>query len=547
MQADAGGDLLRDGHAALAAADWNTARSCFERAGDSAEALDGLSRALHFLGDYERSIELTERAFALYRNEGRDVEASVLARWLAFLHGGVRGNMAVGSGWMARAERLLEGVGEHVEHGYLALDQAPFTDDPQERETQAVAALGIARRFGDRDLEFGALALLGESYVASGRIAEGMRMVDEAMAAVAGGEVVAITSISDIYCRLLGACEQAGDARRAEEWMASADGFAAWRDFVGPICRLHYGGVLIQVGRWGEAEEQLLAAIRMLEQGYRGMSGFPVSRLAELRLRQGRLDEAERLLEGNESSPRARRVLAGVAFGRGDIALAEELARLCLDASGVADRACVPVLELLVELQIGRGDTRAAAAMAEKLAALADSGDDKRIAACAELAAGRVQAAEGSGHATARLQAALEQLAALELPFEAGRAQLALAQALAREAPEAAVAEARLALKAFERLGAARDADAAAGLLRRLGAPGRAWPRNYGPLTKRETEVLALLAAGLSNAEIGKRLFISPRTAEHHVASILSKLSLRSRAEAAAYAAREAPAEPVSQ
>ena len=153
-------------------------------------------------------------------------------------------------------------------------------------------------------------------------------------------------------------------------------------------------------------------------------------------------------------------------------------------------------------------------------------------------------AATGDERASSSLRAALATFAALDLPLESARAQLALAGALAEEAPDAAVVEARLALRAFERLGATHDADRAAALLRRLGAPGRAWPRGHGTLTKRETEVMSLVAAGLSNAEIGERLYISRRTAEHHVASILSKLGLRTRAEAAAYVARERSRDP---
>ena len=146
---------------------------------------------------------------------------------------------------------------------------------------------------------------------------------------------------------------------------------------------------------------------------------------------------------------------------------------------------------------------------------------------------------EGDEGATARLKHALERFAALDLPFETGRARLALASALASAAPEAAAAEARLALAMFERLGAAPDANRAARLLRELGVASRTWPRTErGGLTTRETEVLSLLATGLPNAEIAEQLYISRCTAEHHVASILSKLGLRSRAEAAAYAVR---------
>ena len=51
--------------------------------------------------------------------------------------------------------------------------------------------------------------------------------------------------------------------------MAVAARFGAWSDFVSPVCRTHYGGILIAVGRWPEAEEQLLAALRTFESSYR--------------------------------------------------------------------------------------------------------------------------------------------------------------------------------------------------------------------------------------------------------------------------------------
>ena len=107
---------------------------------------------------------------------------------------------------------------------------------------------------------------------------------------------------------------------------------------------------------------------------------------------------------------------------------------------------------------------------------------------------------------------------------------------------EVAGAEARAALSVFEDLGAGRDADAAAALLREFGVrAARTGPKNVGRLTRREQEVLALLGEGLSNPEIARRLFLSRKTVEHHVARILSKLGLRGRAEAAALAARSTP------
>jgi DNA-binding NarL/FixJ family response regulator len=127
--------------------------------------------------------------------------------------------------------------------------------------------------------------------------------------------------------------------------------------------------------------------------------------------------------------------------------------------------------------------------------------------------------------------------------MELARARLELAAALVDESPEVAVAEAKAAFDAFEKLNAARHVDAAAALLRTLGGPARTGPkgaRGPGTLTRREQEVLELLGLGLSNPEISDRLFISRKTVEHHVGNVLAKLGLRSRAEAAAHAARHA-------
>ena len=336
------GDTLEQGRLAMAAAEWAIARDRFQRCldeGGGTEALAGLAEALHWLGEYDRAIELKASAFDRFRRAGEGERAAEVARSLAFLHGGVYGNLAAANGWFAQAQGALADLDECIQHGWLAFDRAPLSDDPSEREQLALAALAIARRFGDADLEFDAMALLGDAYVHSGRVGEGMTLIDQAMTAVTGGQVKGIVAIGDIYCRLLSSCERTTDVRRAEAWMTVIDRFTSWSDslLVSTTCRLHYGGILVAIGRWPEAETELLEAIRISDRSYRIMRTFPLVRLADLRLRQGRFEEAERLLEGCEWHPTARRCLAAAALGRSQLDLAHDLATLCLEGIAADD------------------------------------------------------------------------------------------------------------------------------------------------------------------------------------------------------------------
>ena len=537
------GDTLEQGRLALAAAEWGIARDRFQRCldeGGGTEALAGLAEALHWLGEYDRAIELKAVAFDRYRRAGEGERAAEVARSLAFLHGGVYGNLAAANGWFAQAEAAIGDLDECIQHGWLAFDRAPLIDDPLERERLALAALAIARRFGDSDLEFDAMALLGDAYVHSGRIGEGMTLIDQAMTAVTAGHVNGIVAIGDIYCRLLSSCERTTDVRRAEAWMAVIDRFASWSRslLVSTTCRLHYGGILVAVGRWHEAETELLEAIRISDRSYRIMRTFPLVRLADLRLRQGRFEEAERLLEGCEWHPTARRCMAAAALGRSQLDLAHDLATLCLEGIAVDDPARAPALGLLVDIDLACQDLIGAEGRCAELEALSAT-REPLAAAWYSFASGRAGVAQARPDARSHLQSAVERFTVLELPLEAARARLDLARALVDGSPAAAASEARLSLDEFDRLGARRDADAAAALLRRLGTAGGARPRTASVLTRREVEVLVLLGDGLSNAQIAERFTISPRTAEHHVANILGKLGLRSRSEAAAYAVRE--------
>lgn len=537
-------DNLASGYEALASGDWQGARDAFTRAlavAEAPEALDGLARAHWWLREERDAVVYRERAYAGFRRDGELARAARIALWLSREYALAFGNDAAARGWLARAQRLLQDVAPGAERGWLDLARSEQTRDDEESSRLASEALEVALRVGDTDLELRALAQLGFAEVALGIVDQGLAHLDEAMAAATSGEPASLETFADVCCTLMLACERAGDAERPQQWSKVLEEFVRKYDHVTLLafCRTCCADVFAANGRVDAAEEELVAAIRELtDAGQRSRCVPPAARLAEIRVLQGRFDEAEQLLAGFETDPDATRAVIATHIARGEVQTAEMLLERRLDEIGWQNLLAAPLLEQLVQVRLAAGRLPEARDAADELGTVAGSAGRERVEAASALARGRIASAAGDADAVNILQQAVNGFARLGLRLEVAQARLELARALAAQSPSAAIETARHARNELEALGASRGADAAAALMRSLGARGRVGPRSLGSLSRRETEVLRLLGEGLSNREIADRLFISPKTAEHHASRIYSKLGLKSRAEAAGYAVR---------
>lgn len=540
---------LAEGYEALASGNWAVARTAFAAAlaeEESPEALDGLGRALWWLRETEQAVVYRERAYSGFRRDGELARAARIALWLSREYALVWGNEAAANGWLARAERLLADVAPDAERGWLELARAERAREPAAAEQLAGSALDVAVKTRDADLELRALAQLGLAEVSRGEVDRGLGRLDEAMAAATGGEAATLETFADVCCTLMLACELAGDTERPKQWSEVFETFVRQYDHVSLLafCRTCCADVYAANGRVDAAEEELVAALRELrEAGQRARCVHPAARLAEIRVQQGRFEEAELLLEGFEGEPEAVQAAVGLRLARGEPRAATALLEAHLSEVARASLLAAPFLSQLVEARIADDDVAGARQAGAELEAVAETSGRERVAALAALALGRVAAANEDASAVDLLQRAVNLFAALPSPLGAARARLELARAHAGSAPQVAIDLARRARTELESLGAVREADAAAALMRDLGAKGRAGPKDYGVLSRRELEVLRLVGEGLTNGEIGARLYISPKTAEHHVGRIYSKLRLRTRTELAAYAVRNLGAE----
>lgn len=553
--------LLEAGQAAAGSGAWPAARAAFEAAlaldGDRAEALLGLGDCLWWEGETVAAVATTERAYTAFRRRPDPATATLAAVGLYFIYRVSLGNVAASRGWMRRAATLVDDHGLEDLAGWILLMRAHDSADPAVSESWARKAHDLARAGGDIDLELCALSQIGASLVGLGRVDEGTALLDEAMAASLAGEARRLDTVVYTNCSMVMACAQVAEFSRVVQWIRASDGFASRYGcpHLFTVCRTYCGAALAANGQWEKAEAELEGALRLGRTAEPGVVGEAVAHLAELRLAQGRIEEAEALVSGYADHAATVPITAALHLVRGRPGPAALLARRRLNDMDSEELAGAPrvgasllleraaLLEMVVEAEVARGGLDAAAAAAEELAELGAALAWPPLVAAGERSQGRVLIAKADyTAATARLERALAVYARLARPVQAARTRVLLAEALAPAERQGAVAEARAALTAFEALGAHRDADHAAALLRSLGErASRSGPRRVGGLSRREAEVFALVGEGLSNRQIAERLFVAVKTVEHHVASIFTKLGVASRAEAAALAARQPP------
>jgi DNA-binding CsgD family transcriptional regulator len=532
-------ELLESGQWTDAAAELEKALQGLDADPDlRVRALDALADARWWTGDAQAAASAREQSYRARREAGDQAGAVQAAAWLAREYAAALGNLPAARGWLARAHTLAESGTDERANGWVALAEATLATDAKEQAVQAERALLSARAAKDPDLELLALARLGLALVITGEVDAGLARLDEAMVSASAGEADAATTTAQLCCDFVLASELSGDPTR----------FAAWSEAVGRLAQSRGGPSPVSFcttccaeqsqahGDFVTAERQLhVAVVELDSSGRKSRCVPPTTKLAELYLRQGRVEEAERTVQDHEDES-SLLLRARVALVRQQPTVAVTLAQRAVRRLGDNSVMLVPALAVLLEAHVLAGDLEAAEEALGRLSST--TGHDPRAAAQVGLGRGRLAMARADAErATAAFEEVLDGLRD-EISMEGATARLRLAELRLADQPELARLDARAALRAFEELGAAQLADAAASVLRSLGDHSRVGPKDVAVLSKREQEVLRLVAQGLTNGQIAERLFISTKTAGNHVSAILMKLGARTRTEAAAHVAR---------
>jgi ATP/maltotriose-dependent transcriptional regulator MalT len=539
----AGRELLKKGR-------WEEARQLFQQsleAEESAGALEGLGVACSWLNDAASTIGSREKAFRMYRDAGDNRSAARVATWLAIDYAEFRGEPAVAAGWLQHARRLVEEI-DPCEEQALVLGTAAAVKLFAEQDVPGALQLAsevrrIAESIGSTDGLLMAGAVEGLGLVNQGKVREGMRLLDEATATAFGGACEDLYLIGSTCCCLITACERVRDFDRAGQWCAHVKEFCRrWR--IGSllaVCRTQYSSVLISRGEWVEAEEELTLATEELMERRPALVSAATVRLAELRRRQGRFDEARSLFHAAGTHPLALLGQGALALDNDTPVASAEFAERFLrrtPSASLLERS--PGHEILVRAYARQEEMEKARSSLNTLLSIVETVSTDPLIAAARYAEGMVAAGERRyAHALPLFEDAVDLYDKSCMPFESAEAHIELAGVLHH------LGRVSRANGEFVTARAKAEAIGARFLVHRVDdhrttvdvqTPARN-PAEETTISAREREVLSLIAEGKNNRIIADELFLSVRTVERHISNIYQKLGLKGKAARAAAAA----------
>lgn len=503
------------------------------------EDLERLATAAYLIGRYADCEEIWARGHHAYLQHGDARGAARCAFWLGL--GLVNnGEAARAGGWFARAGRLLvDSPDECVEGGLLLIPAALRTmagGDAEGARAAFARALRIGERFGDPDLiSIGRLGQ-GQALIQLGQVASGVSLLDEAMVAATTGELSPI-AVGIVYCAVIEECQRIFDLRRAQEWTSALTRWCDSQPDLVPYrgqCLVRRAEILRLQGEWQEAmEEARQARDRLSRPPTQSAIGLAYYLEAELHRLRGEFAQAEEAYrESGKWQRRPRPGLAHLRLAQGQREAASTAIRRLMDEAD--ERLTRPdVLAAAVEIMLAQDDLPAARAAADELSDIAAGLGTPFLNALADQATGAVLLAGGDARgALAALDRSWTVWQELEAPYEGARVRVLIGMACrALGDDDAAEIELGAARAVFQALGAAPD-------LARLDGLTRTSDEAPDGLTRRELQVLRLVAEGKTNRDVARELSISEKTVARHLSNIFVKLGLSSRAAATAYAYR---------
>ncbi|GAC1544461.1 MAG: hypothetical protein NVS3B12_33200 [Acidimicrobiales bacterium] len=458
---------------ALADRAWDAALEAFVAA-EAAEPLSagdlaGMADAAFWSGDMGVALDVTQRSHAAYLAEGRAIKAADAALVVTRLYA-MQGDLAVASGWLERARRLLTDVPECAPHAHLRYLEAYVmlvSKDYPGAVATAREVGAMAARCGDRDLVVLARAMEGYVGMLTGDVVAGGRLLDEGLACASAGELGPFAT-AEVLCEMVVGSLHVADYEKAAEWLDVAERSDQITCFPG-CCRVHRATVLRHRGKWADARreaEQARSEVAGFEVTHEGMA---LTELGELHRYKGDVALAERDFgQAYERGWSPQPGLALVLLQQGDIDGAAHMIERAVQQAHAEPATLVSLLPAQVEIALASGAGVAARGAGDQLVEASSILGTSAAKASQACVAGLLLRDQGDLRGAAReLERGVQLWQQSRSPYEAALARLSLATVL-EECSDVRSARFELATarSTFDRLGATPRAREAA---RRLG------------------------------------------------------------------------------